>query len=94
MLAVRLVLGATTGHILKLVALRGLSITGTGAAVGLAAAWLTVGWIRHFLPGVGSGQPRHFLLVAAVVALGALAATFMPARRAMRVDPAATLRSE
>ena len=93
-LAVRLALGATAGQILRLVAVRGLLITGTGAAIGLAAAWLAAGWIRHLLPGIGQGEPRLFFLVAAVVALGTLAATFAPARRAMRVDPATTLRAE
>ncbi len=93
-LAVRLALGATAGQILKLVAARGLLITASGAAVGLGAAWLAAGWIRHLLPGVGTGEPRLFFLVAAVVALGTLAATLTPARRAMRVDPATTLRAE
>ncbi len=93
-LAVRLALGATTGQILRLVALRGLSITGSGAAIGLGAAWLAGGWIRHVLPGVATDEPQLFLLVAAVVALGTLVATATPARHAMRVDPAATLRSE
>jgi ABC-type antimicrobial peptide transport system permease subunit len=93
-LAVRLALGATAGQILRLVAVRGMWITGSGAAVGLGAAWLAAGWIRHMIPGVATDEPRLFLLVAAVVALGTLVATFTPVRRAMRVDPAATLRSE
>ncbi len=92
--AVRLALGATAGQILRLVAVRGLWITAGGAAVGLGAAWLAAGWIRHVLPGVATGEPRLFVLVAAVVALATLAATVTPARRAMRVDPAITLRAE
>ncbi len=93
-LAVRLALGATAGQILKLVAVQGLWITGSGAMVGLGGAWLAAGWIRHMLPGVATSEPRLYLLVAGVVALGTLVATFAPARRAMRVDPATTLRAE
>ena len=94
--AVRMALGAQTAHILRSVLGQGLRMALVGVAVGLLAA---LGLARllvssSMLFGVSATDPLTFSLVAVILTLVALAACFIPARRAMRVDPLVALRYE
>ncbi len=62
--------------------------------MGLAAAWLVSGTMESLLYGITPNDPVTWLGVTAVVALTALAATYLPARKATRVDPRAVLNAE
>jgi putative ABC transport system permease protein len=76
------------------VAGRGLRVIGIAAVLGLAAAMAAARLLRSQLYGVGPNDPLTFLAVAAGLAAVASLACYLPARRAARVDPAITLRSE
>ena len=65
-----------------------------GVAIGLGAAALAARVIASFLFGVGAGDPLTFAAVASLLLVVALAASYMPSRRALRVDPIAALRAE
>jgi putative ABC transport system permease protein len=92
--AVRLALGASLREIVGLVVFQGLRLTAAGAVLGTFAAWPAGRWVQHLLPGVGPGSPVTALVVASLVAAATLAASYVPARRAARVDPATSLRAE
>ncbi len=93
-LGVRMAMGAGAGDIFKLVLGGGMSLVGIGLALGLAGAWVlsrAVGGLLYGLPPTDlTTYVEYSLLLVAV----ALLASFFPARRATRVDPAITLRSE
>ena len=91
---IRLALGATAACLLRLVLRDGLRIAGIGIAVGLAAAVVLTRLIAGFLYGVRKLDSLTFVAVPAVLAVIALIACAMPARRAMGVDPMTALRDE
>jgi predicted permease len=93
-IGIRIAMGAQRRDILKLVVREGLSLTLTGIAVGLAAACALTRFLGTLLYGVSATDPLDFAAVAALFASVALAACYIPARRAMRVDPIVVLRSE
>jgi putative ABC transport system permease protein len=93
-IGVRMALGAQPGNIFRMIMLEGLLLASFGVAVGLAGAlWLTR-LIRSMLYGVPPHDPVTFGVAAAVLALMALAASYLPARRATKVDPMIALRYE
>ena len=93
-LGVRVALGATTGDVVRLVVGRGGRLAATGIALGaLAAVWATRA-LRGMLYEVAPSDPRVLAGVAALLALVALAAAWIPGRRAGRVDPARVLRAD
>ena len=92
-IGVRMALGAQPGDILRMVYRQGLWIVGIGLAVGLAASFGVAHVLRSFIP-VSATDPATFVTVPAVLAAIALAACYLPARRAMRVDPMQALRQE
>ena len=93
-LGVRLALGAQPGSLRALVLKEGAVLIGVGLATGLAAAFALQGVIRSQLFGVGATDPVTLATVAALLVAVALAATWLPAWRATRVDPLIALRQE
>jgi putative ABC transport system permease protein len=73
---------------------QGLALAAVGAVVGVAAAWGVTRLMGDMLFGVKAGDPVTYIVVVAMLAMVALLACYMPARRAMRVDPMVALRYE
>ncbi len=93
-MGVRLALGASRRHVLALVLGQGLRVVLIGLALGTAsAAWLTTA-ITPMLFDVGPRDLSVYLLASAVLCATGLLACYIPARRAMRVDPVTALRAE
>jgi predicted permease len=93
-IAVRLALGAQRGNILKMVLRRGLGLATAGAAVGLAGALIVSHLMAGLLYGVSPTDLPTFAGVTLVLTSVALAASYIPALRAMRLDPITTLHAE
>jgi putative ABC transport system permease protein len=93
-IGVRVALGASRGDVLRLVLIQGLRLSAAGAAAGLAGAFAASRLISNFIYGIAPTDPLSYAS-SAVIAIGvALVAAYLPARRAMRVDPMVTLRCE
>jgi ABC-type antimicrobial peptide transport system permease subunit len=91
---VRLALGANRNDILALVLKEGLRLVGLGLVAGLCIALAGSGLLGSFLFGVSPRDPLTFAGLATLLAVVALAACLIPAWRATRIDPLATLRTE
>ncbi|HLL48334.1 MAG TPA: FtsX-like permease family protein, partial [Longimicrobiaceae bacterium] len=93
-IGVRVALGADRGSILGLVVRQGMVLTAIGLAVGLAGALALTRLLRSLLFGVGAVDPVTFLAVPLVLAAAAFLASYLPASRAARTDPATALRAQ
>lgn len=93
-IGIRLALGATPGAIFRLVIGRGMALAIPGVAVGLVGGLLFTRMIRGLLFGVSPRDPLTFGAIPVLLVLIALLASYLPARRATRVDPTVSLRSE
>jgi predicted permease len=93
-IGIRLALGAQRTDVLRLVLREGLSLTFMGIVGGLAAAFGLTRFLTTLLYGVSATDPLDFAAVATLFAVVAVAACYIPARRAMRVDPIVALRYE
>jgi predicted permease len=93
-IAVRMALGAAQASVLRLVLGRAVRLSGLGLALGLLAALVTARVLAGQLYGVAPNDPATFLVVGSTLALAALVAGYLPARRAVRVAPASALRAE
>jgi len=93
-IGVRMALGARTGQVLRMVVGQGLSIAAIGVGIGLAGAFAVTRLMAGLLEGVSPSDPLTFALVALLLASVAVLASWIPARRAARVDPMVALRSE
>lgn len=92
--SIRIALGAEQRDVLAMILGQGAKIALAGVGIGLAAA-LGLTWLMsHMLFGVSAHDPLTFLGVSVLLVLVALAACYVPARRASRVDPAMALRNE
>ncbi|HVH25733.1 MAG TPA: ABC transporter permease [Vicinamibacterales bacterium] len=91
---VRLALGASPADLLRLVAVRSLTLIGAGVALGLAGAAGIVRLMRGFLYGVTASDPATFVAALGLLAAVAAVACLIPARRAMRTDPVSALKAE
>ncbi|MGA8908619.1 MAG: FtsX-like permease family protein [Acidobacteriaceae bacterium] len=91
-IAIRLALGAQRGTILRMVLRRGLGLAAAGAGLGVAGALIVSHLMAGLLYGVSPGDPVTFICLTTVLVMVALAACYIPARRAMRVDPIVALR--
>ena len=93
-LGIRLALGATPGRLLGFVMREGLLLAALGVGAGVGAALLLTRVMRSLLFETSAIDPVTFLCVPGLLLAAALAACYLPARRAAAVDPAASLRSE
>jgi putative ABC transport system permease protein len=93
-IAIRLALGAQRGTILKMVLRRGLGLAAAGAGVGVAGALIVSRLMAGLLFGVSPTDLTTFAGVTLVLTTVALAASYIPALRAMRLDPITTIRTE
>jgi predicted permease len=93
-IAIRLALGAQRGTILKMVLRRGLGMAAAGAGLGVAGALIVSHLMAGLLYGVSPTDLTTFAGVTLVLTTVALAASYIPALRAMRLDPITTLHSE
>lgn len=93
-IGIRMALGAAPGNVMRLVLAQGLKLALIGVAIGVACAFGVTGLLASNLYQVTTRDPGTFLGVAIGFALLALAACYIPARRAMRVDPMVALRYE
>ncbi|HVE77723.1 MAG TPA: ABC transporter permease [Gemmatimonadaceae bacterium] len=93
-LGVRMALGATAHEVQGLMLRQGMTLVVVGAVVGIVAAGALGGVLRSLLFGVSSTDVSTYVVVTAVLAAVAAVATFVPARRATKVDPVVALRAE
>lgn len=93
-IGIRVALGATRQNIVSLVVRQGMALALCGTAIGLAGAFLLTRLIRSLLFGVEATDPVTFVGIALLLGLVALLASYIPARRASRVDPLVALRYE
>ena len=90
--AIRVALGAGGSALVRMVLREALLLAALGIATGLLAAWAATGALTGMLHGIEPTDPSAFALTALLVAIVALAACYIPARRALRVDPVSLLR--
>ena len=81
-------------QVLVLIVRQGLKLTLIGIVIGLGGALVLTRLIEHLLFGIKASDPTTFLVVALLLAAVSMAASFVPALRATRVDPMVTLRAE
>jgi macrolide transport system ATP-binding/permease protein len=96
-MGIRLALGASPASLLNLIVGHGMKLTMVGLAIGLVlalAAFGSIGAVRTLLPGISPLDPITFVAVPAALAAIAFLATWIPARRAGKVDPLVALRVE
>ena len=93
-LGIRRALGAQQGDILRLVLGQGLGLALSGVLIGTAGAFALTRFMKGLLFQVAPTDPRTFVCVALLLLLVALAASYVPARRAIRIDPMVALRYE
>jgi putative ABC transport system permease protein len=91
---IRMALGARQAQVVRLVLVRGVQVVGVAIVVGTIAAFAATRLLRSQLFGVDAVDPVTFVVVPILLAVVALIATYVPARRAARVDPMIALRAE
>jgi putative ABC transport system permease protein len=90
----RMALGASRGAVLRLILRQGAGLVAAGLVLGLAGAFLVTRWLATLLFGIQATDPVTFAGVAAMLLMVGLLASYVPARRATKIDPMAALRYE
>jgi ABC-type antimicrobial peptide transport system permease subunit len=93
-LGVRVALGARTPDVIRLVVVDGLKVALAGVVIGVVVALWAGRWVKPLLFGVSASDPSVFALVATTLLVVAVAASWIPALRASRVDPNVALRTD
>ena len=93
-MGIRMALGAAPGDVLRLVLRQGLLLATIGIAIGLVGALAATRLLTHLIPSVHPGDPLTLAVVSVLLMGIALAASYLPARRATQVDPVVALRHE
>jgi len=93
-IGVRIALGATARDVVGLVMRQSFGMIFLGVGVGVAGAWAAGRVLMRLVQGMQSTEPLSFAVMIPVLVVAALFASFVPARRASRVDPVKALRQE
>lgn len=93
-IGIRMALGAQPRDVLLLVIGQGMRLVGVGVMIGVAASLALTKLIESLLFGVGRSDPATFVVIVLLLTLVALAACWIPARRATKTDPMTALRVE
>jgi ABC-type antimicrobial peptide transport system permease subunit len=93
-ISIRLALGGTAPDVLRLVVGRGMTVVVAGLAVGIGLAFASTRLLSTLLFGVGAADPGTLASVSVSLLAIALVACLLPARQAVRFEPAAVLRNE
>ena len=93
-IGIRMALGADHGGVLRMILAQGVKIAGAGVVIGLGASFGLTRLMTNLLFSVRAADPLTFAAVAIVLVLVAMLACYIPARRALRVDPIIALRYE
>jgi putative ABC transport system permease protein len=93
-IGIRLALGARPGDVVRLVVNEGLRLVAAGLVIGALGALGLTRLIGALIHGVSAADPPSFVLAAALLVAAGLLASYVPARRAVRVEPMSVLRSE
>jgi len=91
-IGIRMALGASRSDVLRLVLKQGFRLTAIGVVLGIAMSLMLTRMLRGLLFGVSAMDPLTVLTVAAVLLLVAVAASYLPARKAMLTDPMVSIR--
>ncbi|MES2523447.1 MAG: ABC transporter permease [Gemmatimonadota bacterium] len=93
-IGIRMALGATPSNVLRLVVSQGMRLAGVGLVTGVASALFLTQLMDGLLFGIRATDPLTYVVVAVTLATVAFAATWIPARRAVRTDPSTALRMD
>jgi putative ABC transport system permease protein len=93
-IGIRMALGASPGSVRKMVVFQGMRLAAIGVAIGVAAALGLTRFMASLIYGVKTWDPAVFVTIAALLSAVSWIATYIPARRASRVDPMVSLRYE
>jgi len=93
-IGMRLAIGASPAGVQRAIVMRSIALAGLGVPPGLALAYLATRALQSLIAGAGTTDPRLYAAAVTVLAVIAIGASWLPARRASRIDPAVALRAE